>query len=126
MLGSRLYLRIQTLKWTKVLRSIGKYLNLWLSVLYKLFAFCTICLFSFLRWECECSEVLSVWTTLAINTYFISFRLLNPVVSRLDQSRKKELKKQLIHQQFEEVEVYKYDLMFLSVLYFTDPSGRAI
>jgi ribosome biogenesis protein ENP2 len=32
------------------------------------------------------------------------YRLLNPVVSRLDKSRKKELKKKLIHQQFEEVE----------------------
>jgi len=40
--------------------------------------------------------------------YFSSFRLLNPVVSRLDKSRKKELKKKLVHQQFEEVEVYMY------------------
>ena len=69
---------------------------------------------SFMRWKHDRSDILSVWTSVAIDTlYFISFRLLNPVVSRLDKSRKKELKKKLIHQQFEEVEVCKYHVVFL-------------
>ena len=87
-------------------------------LIYALFAICTIC--SFMRWKHDCSDVLSVWTSLANDTlYFILYRLLNPVVSRLDKSRKKELKKKLIHQQFEEVEVCKYRVVFfLSVLCF--------
>nr|CAD7258459.1 unnamed protein product [Timema shepardi] len=35
------------------------------------------------------------------------FRLLNPVLSKLDKSRKKELKKQVLQQQFEEIEEEK-------------------
>lgn len=50
--------------------------------------------------------------------YFICFRLLNPVVSRFDRSRKKELKKKLVHQQFEEVEVRKCYFLFLSEFLF--------
>jgi hypothetical protein len=52
---------------------------------------------------------MSVWIILTINNfYFISFRLLNPVVSQLDKSRKKDLKKKFVHQQFDEVEVYSW------------------
>jgi hypothetical protein len=72
-----------------------------------------------MRLKRDHNDVLSVWTTLSINTLcFISFRLLNPVVSRLDKSRKKELKKKLIHQQFEEVEVCKYHLVFFKCVVF--------
>jgi len=119
MIGSRLCLRIQTLKWTKMRKNTGQYLNLWiLMFICALFAICTTCSFIY-EVETRLHDVLSVWTSLANDTlYFISYRLLNPVVSRLDKSRKKELKKKLIHQQFEEVEVCKYYVVFFKCALF--------
>lgn len=46
MIGSRLCLRTQILKWTKMQKNTGQYLNLSiLMLMYALFAICTICSF---------------------------------------------------------------------------------
>lgn len=46
----------------------------------------------------------------------LCFRLLNPVLSRLDKSRKKQLEKELLSRQFDPVEVFQFPAFITTYL----------